>query len=180
MDDKYRVLLYFFVGVVFGFLISYRISGMKKAALSTNIVSDTIIETRIDTIVLYQPKCEYSRVVDTIYLDRNTPVEIIQNHYSKNGVYDAWVSGYNAKLDSIKTYGLTQKEYITTTAVNTMYDNSYSFYPYVGIRSFNGRVRPTIGLMIKSPKKWIIGGEFGLSSNNDVYYGVNIGYKITK
>ena len=101
MDDKYRVLLYFFVGVVFGFLISYRTSGMKKAVLSTNIVSDTIIEKRIDTIVSYRPKYEYSRVVDTIYLDRNTPIEIIQNHYSKKGVYDAWVSGYNAKLDMV-------------------------------------------------------------------------------
>ena len=69
MDDKYRVLLYFFIGVVFGFLICGKVSNKRKVISSTNIVSDTIIEMRIDTIVTYKPKYEYSRVVDTIYLD---------------------------------------------------------------------------------------------------------------
>lgn len=173
-----------FLSVVFGILVGWSIKSLiykhSKPIVKTETVIDTIINTSIDTIVSYCPVYKNIRIVDTVYVDRAIALPIEQKYYSKSNAYDLWVSGYSVNLDSIKTYNKTVDRYINTTTTTDIYKKSWNFYPYMGIKYFDSEVKPTIGLMIKSPKKWIIGGEFGLNSNNNTYYGVNIGYKIGK
>lgn len=77
-------------------------------------VSDTVTITVHDTIVAEMPVYLTSRTVDTMYvavtdtvMQRDTcwvTVEREQRHYHQDSLYDAWVSGYRPRLDSLKIY----------------------------------------------------------------------------
>ena len=73
---------------------------------------------------------------DTIYQpiggDNMVAVEvpITQKHYG-NDTYDAWVSGFEPSLDSIKIYQKTQ--YITTTVTKVKPPNKYSLTINAGV-----------------------------------------------
>ena len=131
-------LFWFIVGGVCGFFVG---KGMYDQPIEENVVRDTV--TLRDTIPQYFPqpvggtkvRTEYkflTRVVtetDTIF--RINPVTdsvlvevpIESRHYS-SPEYDAWVSGYEPSLDSIKVYRETQ--YITETVTKSKPPNRFS------------------------------------------------------
>ena len=73
---------------------------------------DTVIsrDTVRDTIPFPYPKVRTRIIKDTLYLpcfDDSVGLEIEHKHYADSGLYDAYVSGYNPQLDSIKIYTTT-------------------------------------------------------------------------
>lgn len=64
---------------------------------------DTVYNT--DTITKYYPKPKIVRITDTLYI-RDTIFVREQKMYS-DSMYTAWVSGYDARLDSINIYTKT-------------------------------------------------------------------------
>ena len=177
MNNKFH-LLYISIIVV---LVALLLSSKRQIKVVENRVTDTIHSTRIDTITQYIPKYVYKHTIDTLYLPTNDqpvinlPIE--QTHYASNGVYDVWISGYRANLDSIKTYQRIEYRTITNNVTKEIYKNTLDLYAYTGFRRFDHRVGQVIGLTIKTPKKWIISSEFGVMDNK-IIYGMNLGFKL--
>lgn len=80
-----------------------RDNAMKEKDTVVVIHRDTIYHT--DTITKYYPKSQIVRVIDTLYV-RDTVLIREQKTYS-DSLYTAWVSGYDARLDSINIYPKT-------------------------------------------------------------------------
>lgn len=128
--------------IAIGFFIGKRV---YDRPMDTDIQRDTIIVT--DTIPQYFPKpveviktkvdykylTKVANTTDTLTLRDSVLVEvpIESKHYHANE-YDAWVSGYEPSLDSIKVYQRT--EYITETITRHKPPNRFT----VGIQGGYG------------------------------------------
>jgi hypothetical protein len=138
--DKTRAIIaavWFAVGCLCGFFMG---KGVYHQPVSESVTRDTV--RIVDTIPHYYPKPvaeERVRYVtrslpvvktDTIFRENSASfrensvtdsvavvVPITQKHY-RALEYDAYVSGYEANLDSIKVY--RQKEFITETVIKTI------------------------------------------------------------
>ena len=171
-------MLYIVVIVV---LVTLLFSSKRQIKVVENRVTDTIIHLKIDTITQYVPKYVTKKTTDTIYLQANdkneVAIEIEQKHYSENGVYDAWISGYKPQLDSIKTYPRVEYKTITNNITKEIYKSTIDFYPYIGFKRLDDDIGQVFGLTIKMPKKWIYSAEIGIMDNK-MMYGVSLGYKL--
>ena len=166
-------MLYIVVIVV---LVTLLFSSKRQIQVVENSVTDTILKIRVDTITRYIPKYVTKKTTDTIYLQANdkneVAIEIEQKHYSENGVYDAWISGYKPQLDSIKTYPRVEYKTITNNITKEIYKSTLDFYPYIGFKRLDDKVGQVIGLSIKMPKKWMYSAEIGVMDNK-MMYGVS-------
>lgn len=176
--NKVFHLLYIIVIVV---LVTLLFSSKRQIKVVENRVTDTILKIRVDTLTRYVPKYVTKKTTDTIYLPSNNKsevaLEIEQKHYNENGVYDAWISGYQPRLDSIKTYTRVEYKTITNNITKEIYKSTIDFYPYIGFKRLDDKVGQVIGLAIKMPKNWIYSAEIGVMDNK-MMYGVTVGYKI--
>ena len=50
----------------------------------------------------------------------------------------------------------------------------------MGFKAFGGSVGPNIGLMLETPKSWVLGAEMGYSKASKTYWGMNVGYRFGK
>lgn len=153
--------------------------------------TDTLRVYEIDTIRYRFPVFVENRIVDTMYLTKTEilrdtdsvfiKLPIAQKHYAQDSVYDAWVSGYEPKLDSINVYPKT--EYVTITnettieTVKEIYPQRTEWYVFGGINAIDGTFVPKAGVSIKTKKDWLISPEIGLYGNSPMY-GITIGKKI--
>ena len=171
-------MLYIVVIVV---LVALLFSSKRQIKVVENRVTDTILHLKIDTITQYIPKYVTKKTIDTIYLPSDNKnevaIEIEQKHYSENGVYDAWISGYKPQLDSIKTYPRVEYRTITNNITKEIYKSTIDLYPYIGFNRLDDKVGQVIGLAIKMPKKWMYSAEIGVM-DNEMMYCVTIGYKL--
>lgn len=176
--NKVFHLLYIVVIVV---LVALLFSSKRQIKVVENRVTDTILKIRVDTLTEYIPKYVTKKTTDTLYLpaydNEKVAVEVEQKHYQENGVYDAWISGYKAQLDSIKTYPRVEYRTITNNVTKEIYKSTLDFYPYIGFRRLDDKVGQVIGLTIKMPKKWMYSAEIGVMDNK-MMYGVSLGYKL--
>lgn len=145
----------------------------------TNV--DTLYVHNVDTMFIKDIEYVTERVVDTLYItsvvDSIVKLPIIQKHYAKDSIYDAWVSGVNPSLDSIKTYNNVYREVITKTETITKDNNKVRFYPYIGAMYNNKNIGERIGIAITTKKRLMFSCEVGLMDGN-AYYGANVGLKI--
>ena len=171
-------MLYIVVIVV---LVTLLFSSKRQIKVVENRVTDTILKIRVDTLTKYVPKYVTKKTIDTIYLQANNnnevALEIEQKHYSENGIYDAWISGYKPQLDSIKTYPRVEYRTITNNITKEIYKSTIDFYPYIGFKRLDDNIGQVFGLTIKMPKKWIYSAEIGIMYNK-MMYGVTVGYKL--
>jgi len=155
-------LIVFIVGAVLGLLSGFFIGkGIYDQPIHESVTRDTV--TRIDTVYQYHPqpvevekvRTEYrwltrvttDTVTDYTVLHDSVLVEVpIESKHYNSPEYDAWVSGYQPSLDSIRVY---QKEnYITERVVVSKPPNRFTlglqggygygfksktWEPYVGI-----------------------------------------------
>lgn len=167
-----------------GFAIaSYLFStcGHKTNVIHTH-TTDTITIVICDTIHDTIPQPIRISVVDTLILAipdtaHTVSLPITQKHYSKPSLYDVWVSGYQPRLDSVRTYNKVVYSTITNEVTKEVYVNKTSVYPYGGLLFSDGHIGGKIGVMVNTPNKWSIGGEVGYI-RKDVLFGINVGYKI--
>jgi len=133
-------LIVFIVGAVLGLLSGFFIGkGIYDHPIHESVTRDTV--TRIDTVSRYYPKpvevektrtefrwltrvqtdtvTNYTTLHDSVLVE----VPITSKHYNAPE-YDAWVSGYQPSLDSIRVY---QKErYITETITISKSPNRFT------------------------------------------------------
>ena len=169
-------LLYIVVIVV---LVTLLFSSKRQIKVVENRVTDTILKIRVDTLTRYIPKYVTKKTTDTIYLQANNKnevaLEIEQKHYSENGIYDAWISGYKPQLDSIKTYPRVEYRTITNNITKEILVKKWDFYTCLGFKRFSDEYVPSVGFIAKSPRNSLYGVEVG-TINGDLYYGLTYGF----
>lgn len=145
----------------------------------TNV--DTLYLQNVDTI--FQKDIEYitEKVVDTLYItnvvDSVVKLPMTQKHYTKDSLYDAWVSGYEPSLDSIRVYGKTETRFVTETKTIEKNSSRLNIYPYVGVFSHDNKIGERIGIAISTKKGLYVGADVGYSNKN-ISYGCNVGFNI--
>ena len=147
-----------------------------------SIVTDTVYVTRVDTVYVTRPVVKERIVVDTVYVETeegglSLPLE--QLRYEEKGRFEAWVTGFHVSLDSVKLYDKVVERTVTRT-VRTEAKQRYACVPYMGFKAFEGTVSPNIGLMLETPKSWVLGAEMGYSKAYKTHWGLNIGYRFGK
>lgn len=179
MKNSIYIILLILIAIV-SFVSGTKLCHKKSQhTVKTTQIVDTIIIT--DTVVKYEPTYITKRVTDTLYLpsdsNKQQPLVIEQKHYQDKGIYDAWISGYNAQLDSIKTYPQIKETTITKTITKEIEKKGLNIYPYIGTNNFNHRLNPVMGIATEINNNTIFIGEMG-HINDRLYYGVRIGFKI--
>lgn len=142
---------------------------------------DTLTIVLTDTIVRYEPKYVTQKVIkhDTLYITKDSIVylPVTQRLYSEKGVYDVWVSGYEPKLDSIKTYRQREIVAIDHFVEKEVEKNRYELYLFGGVNAMQKDLMPRVGVTLMTPKKVYYGLDLGLYQKQ-IVYGVNVGFKV--
>lgn len=138
---------------------------------------DTLLVCKTDTIVRYEPKYITKRVVDTLYITDTIFLPIVQKHYSERGLYDVWVSGCEAKMDSIRTYNKTEYKYIEKEVTREVIKNKHELFFNGGLNAFSGIFIPKVGVSLITPKKTHYSANIGLY-NGEITYEIGVGFKL--
>jgi hypothetical protein len=189
-------LLWFILALVALSLTIIYCANEQQTVFAT--VPDTIVVVKYDTLRFDIPVPVDSVVTDTFYVMVNADyvkkdtqnnadyvkkdtqnnayyvkLEREQVHYSKDGVYDAWVSGFRPRLDSFTIYG---KETTTSITKNIITHPNWNYYATVTTRQYGNKYFLGVGAQAVG-KKFLLGGEIGVLDNK-LYYGINLGIKL--
>lgn len=172
---------YIIIGLLLLLLVMSNLWHKPTAITNTKYITDTIIGTRIDTFIQYKTKVVQSVIRDTIVVKKpngdTMKLYNRQDRYFEKDRYELWVSGYNPKLDSIKTFNKTEYKTITNTVTNTIYKERWNWYLETGINSIDSKIAPYVGIRLTMPNNFGIGGNIGVFDNK-AFYGFSINYKI--
>lgn len=140
-------------------------------------IVDTVRVYKTDTIARYEPKYITQIVVDTLYITDTLFLPITQKHYAERDKYDVWVSGYEAKMDSIRTYNKTEYKYVEKEVAREVVVNKYELYLNGGLNAFSGTFIPKVGVSLITPKKTQYNVNLGLYNGN-LTYEIGVGIKL--
>lgn len=140
-------------------------------------IVDTVRVYTTDTITRYEPKYITQRVVDTLYITDTLFLPITQKHYSEPNMYEVWVSGYEAKMDSIRTYNKTEYKYVEKEVTREVVKNKYELYLNGGLNAFLGVFIPKVGVTLTAPNKTLYNVNLGLYDGK-VTYEIGVGIKL--
>lgn len=151
MKNLWIILLSACVGVLLGMTLTKRAGTQKEPEIKTE--RDTLIVTRIDTIVQVLPQAvkiirDTIKITDTISIAGQTFFQETKEY--QDSTYYARISGINAYLEEIRVYPRITTKYITQTE-----------------------------FVREKPKKWGLGviGGYGIGSNGfQPYIGFGISY----
>ena len=154
----------------------------KKEVIFEKHTTDTITVIRTDTIRTNFPKFIYKTITDTILVDKThdnvLKLPITQLYYSTD-LYQAWVSGYKPRLDSINVFNRIIERKVTNTVAKEIYPKTCDWYLNAGSMIINNKAAPYIGLNVKFKNDIMLGANVGYF-NKKTIYGVNIGLKLNK
>lgn len=181
-----KQLIIFAAGLAVGLLCGFFIGkGMYDQPLETKIERDTVVVT--DTIRHYLPTPKdsirtkwvtrwlpihdtidhFREVTQMVHDSVLVEVPIISKHYGAPE-YDAWVSGYEPSLDSIKVYQKT--EYITTTITQSKPPNKWELDIVGGIdyNTAQDHYSPyAVGELLYKPNRLQVGVQGGVVKNGN-------------
>lgn len=105
-------------------VLSTRCGREPETLPEVKTVTDTVYFTKTDTVRIPRPAEPVEEIpVDTVYMHvRDTvyvPVPIVQRMFSGPD-YEAWVSGYEPRLDSLNIFRRTEYRYIDRTVEKTV------------------------------------------------------------
>ena len=154
MDDKTLLKITFAVTFVLGACCGFWFRGLRQTQPVEPVVKTDTLYLR-DTIKIDRPVPEPYPVYlpsDTVRLvtTQHDTVEVLipmeQKHY-RDSLYDAWVSGYRANLDSLHVYPVTKL--ITTTITVREKTKRWGIGPQIGVGlSPKGAGVPYVGVGI--------------------------------
>lgn len=173
-----KYLSYIFVAVL-AVIVFHTFTRDKEPSVQVKetVTVDTVRFIQTDTITRYEPKYITQRVVDTLYITDTLFLPITQKHYSEPNTYDVWVSGYEAKMDSIRTYNNTEYKYVEKEVTRAVVKNKYELYLIGGLNAFSGTFIPKLGITLTSPNKALYNVNFGLY-NGKITYEIGVGFKL--
>ena len=137
------------IAVTAGLLIG---RGCKDSTPSEVIRHHTTTVTRrhTDTLVkvVFYPRYISERVIDSIPCPIGIAQRIpISQRYYKGDSYEAWVSGYNPKIDSLRVYATKETIELNTVTVKEIRSDYSRWSIGLGVGyGWNGRWSPYIGV----------------------------------
>src|SRR5574344_966588 len=153
MKKETKIILIFFVGLTLFEVFFSLLRNHKSTVQKEEIVKvDTII--RRDTVSITKPIVKYKTTLDTILIPVRvndtvsilTPIVKTQGFYS-DSLYNAWVSGYEPSLDSIRIFNKTI--YIDSTkTVEKIKVRRLGICPSIGVGYGINGFTPYIGIGI--------------------------------
>lgn len=180
--NKYEAYIGLVFRIVFGIIIvsflfgkCHRRTERKTLPYDTVFVFKTDTAFIRDTVTRVLPRPYAVAKTDTMYV-RDTVI-IREHKFYKDSLYEAWVSGYEPSLDSIKVYNKTDTRYITETKTIEKNTSRMSIYPYVGVFSHDNKIGERIGIAISTKRGLYVGADVGYSNKN-ISYGCNVGFNI--
>lgn len=158
-SSSFLIVAIALLSFVFAFWLGHKTSPMRSPNTQLIEVRDTVV----DTIAYLQPIPVDSTVIryltvklpvkDTVYVKGTETVRIdsvavempITQKTYQDSTYQAWVSGYNANLDSIYVFPKT----ITVTNITQKKPKHWGLGIQVGVEyNWNHKVQPYIGIGI--------------------------------
>lgn len=140
----------------------------------------TIIDTIHDTI---PPIVKTRYIHDTAYVARDSAghehdvfLPITQNYYRKEGLYEAWVSGFRPSLDSINV--TREKEVMTIVETKKEMQREWKLYAQGGFFAREGIFLPSVGVSLSTPKKWSLGANISVPYKGSPIYNFSVGYNL--
>lgn len=140
----------------------------------------TIIDTIHDTI---PPIVKTRYIHDTAYVARDSAghehdvfLPITQNYYRKEGLYEAWVSGFRPSLDSINV--TREKEVMTIVETKKEIQREWKLYAQGGFFAREGIFLPSVGVSLSTPKKWSLGANISVPYKGSPIYNFSVGYNL--
>lgn len=158
-----------------------RKGGGEKPIIDTDtLVMDV---THHDTIYRDNVAYRFRTVRDTVYvrgvMGDSVAAEVVSKEYAEDSLYRLWVSGVEPlTLDSIEVYRKTTERTVTVTNTVREEDKRMRLFVFGGFNAFYGTLRPNVGISLEPTRKLAIGAEIGLDCNDNVYYGIKVGYNI--
>lgn len=145
---------------------------------------DTTYITVIDTIHDTIPPIVKTRYIhDTAYVARDSAghehdvfLPITQNYYRKEGLYEAWVSGFRPSLDSINV--TREKEVMTVVETRREIQREWKLYAQGGFFAREGIFLPSVGISLSTPKKWSLGANISVPYKGSPIYNFSVGYNL--
>ena len=179
---KFREILPWLIVGVLGVLLLWSLNtDSGEPVVITEQHTDTIVKTRVDTLVIEKPIVKTEKVVEEkiIYVHDTVKVVIPISEYRffQDGIYDITARGYDVSLSNVTVFPKTEYRTVTNTVETTIYKDTWNLYLGAEIWAFDRQVVPSVNLMLKTPKKWLFGAKVGYY-NGSVVYGVQISYKI--
>ena len=176
IDSKYLwitilVLLFFIVGLL---CIGRKVEVIEKH------FHDTITIVKYDTVTITKLKVVKEQVVDTMYIEKDggqISLPRQQRHFSQKSLFDAWVSGYDPKIDSIRIYPKTEYRTITNTIEREKIHRPFSLYGGIEIQAFSAAFIPSVSISLTTPKKWLFSAKLGIYDSK-ILVGGEVSYKI--
>lgn len=189
MNKKYNFIVGLAIALVLLLLLMFYNNGKHVGKVEQKVVYDTIYASSVETISIEKPIPYFVHVHDTIYREMQVvgdtsdvlvEIPISQAYYHEDSLYDAWVSGYEPRLDSIHVIAKNKETIINKTITNVVYQKKYKLYGDIGfLMAHDGRFYPQVGVSIATPKKWLVGAKIGLYEQKPMY-SLSIGYNILK
>ena len=134
-------------------------SPVPKDSVRTKYITRYLPVHSTDTVDRYI----VHNVTDTVAVD----VPITSKHYNGDA-YDAWISGYEANLDSIKVY--QEETLITETIIKMKPPNKWELDLLGGVDYNTAHKRYTPfagGELIYKPSRWQVGVRGGIAKQGD-------------
>lgn len=156
----------------------------KGVEPSVVVHTDTIIETKYDTVFSEKPVPRDVYVHDTLSLVVNdTVVELLpifSSHYAEDSLWDVWTTGTRyCTLDSVRVYPKTVYTTINTVTEKTVEKREvFSMGVGGGFLAVCGDFVPQASIYATLDKKWLISAYFGYNNSVGKVYGVSVGHKI--
>jgi len=188
MDKETRNFIFyaicFALGLAFGLIVAMSYFRPATPPNNDEVERDTAFVVIRDTIHDTLPPIVKTRYLhDTIFVAKDTAgvehdivLPITQNFYKKDGLYEAWVSGYNPMLDSIHV--LRQKDIVTITNEKTIIQNKWRIEAQGGFFAHSSVFLPSIGISISAPKKWSCSANMSIPYKGEPIYSFSIGYSL--
>lgn len=155
----------------------------KKTIESVVEKTDTIITTKVDTIMITDIRYVEKKVVDTVYVrsigGEQALLPMYDYRFRKDGIYDITAYGYGVLIKSIEVYPETKTYTITNTTERVIEKKSWDMYLGAGITAYNNAVIPSINLTVKTPNRWLFGANIGYGAYG-LSYGCVLAYRIGK
>lgn len=176
-------IVYLSVIAILSSLMYIHSSENKKIVEIERITTDTIVHERYDTIIVHNPIFIERELIDTIYVKTdsvgNAIIPISSYRFFEQDKYDITATGFNVALDKVSVFPKTKHSIITNTIEKEVLVYKWDIYGGIGISYIGKDFSPNIGVMVKSPQKWMIGAKVGIYDKRPTYE-VLIQYKLTK
>lgn len=180
-NTKFHIIYIAIIAVLSVVLLWSLGTDSRKPEVITEHHTDTLFHTKVDSVYVTKIKTEVKKEVDTVYITVRdsvlVPVPRSEYCFSKNGMFDFRVKGYDVEFLDANVYPKTVYQTITNESTTTITKYRSSVFVNAGFSAICGDFYPKIGVGLSLKGKWLISGDFALYQKQ-LLVSATVGYNI--